>query len=214
VVTPRLPVRWNPEQSSQVCRETRRGAPATRHEPQAKTDPSPPETGAPVPGGGYPQELRNNSEQSPRNPRASSGRRPPATRATRDVPTRERRHSDRGGRRGRGQLAERRRPALGEGTPAEVLAGGASRASRSQRSQARHMRGPWWCWVRGTGLARTVPPPLFIIPIAPRSGHRFRAGTIAFAPPSGHRVRDAFRDQGRPWISARCSSRTWRRWYR
>ena len=136
------------EQPSQVCRDTRGGAPATRPEPQAKTDPFPPGTGAPVPGGRYAQEQRRNSGRSPRNLRASSGRRPPATAATRDVPTRERRP-----RMGR---SPGQRPASVEVTPAEVLAGCGSGASRSHASL---MRGPWWCLVRGPGPERTIPPP-------------------------------------------------------
>jgi hypothetical protein len=39
----------------------------------------------------------------------------------------------------------------------------------------------------GRGQHEQCGPPLFIIPLAPRSGHRFRAGTIAFSPLSLHR---------------------------
>jgi hypothetical protein len=47
-------------------------------------NPFPPRTGAPVPGGGFTQELRKNRKRPPRNPSASSGRRPTATGAARD----------------------------------------------------------------------------------------------------------------------------------
>ena len=108
------------EQPSQVCRDTRGGAPATRPEPQAKTGPFPPGTGAPVPGGRYAQEQRRNSGRSPRNLRASSDGRRRRQAATRDVPTRERRPPDRGGRRGPGQRASAT-PAPGEGMPADFV---------------------------------------------------------------------------------------------
>ena len=55
-----IDVRGNPEQPSQAVRETPNRAPGTRPEPRAKTGPFPPETEAPVPGGGYAQEQRKN----------------------------------------------------------------------------------------------------------------------------------------------------------
>jgi alpha-2-macroglobulin len=90
---------------SQVVREAQSGATGTRPEPQAKPGPFPPETDAPVSGDEYPQEHRRKQQRFPRNPSASSGRRPAATGDTRHVPTRERQRSDRGTRRGRGQLS-------------------------------------------------------------------------------------------------------------
>jgi hypothetical protein len=120
VVPSRLLVRWNPEQPSEDCRETRSGAP---------TGPFPPETGAPIPGGRDAQELKNNRERPPRNPRACSGRRPTATLATRDVPTRERRHPDRGAHRGAGQLASAT-------PPAEWRSGGGRRRGKQRRRRS------------------------------------------------------------------------------
>jgi hypothetical protein len=58
----------NPSRPRSVGRETRSGAPGTRLEPRAKTGPFPPGTGAPVPGGGYTQELRRKQRMIPPKP--------------------------------------------------------------------------------------------------------------------------------------------------
>ena len=58
-----------------------------------------------------------------------------------------------------GHVAPGRRAAPGEGTPAEVLVGCGSGASRSQASL---MLGPWWCGIRG--LAQTSQPPCIYSP--------------------------------------------------
>jgi hypothetical protein len=160
VVTARLLGRWNPEQPSEAVRETRGGAPATREEPRAKTGPFPPETGAPVSGGGDAQDQRKNSKRSPRNPSASSGRRPTATGATRDVPTRERRHPDRGTRRGRGPRAS--------ATPAAGRRGGGRRRAkqrrlRSLRDAPPRVEGPSLVFANSSicqRASRLNPPPL------------------------------------------------------
>jgi hypothetical protein len=196
-VTPRLLVRGNPEQPSDVVRETPSGAPATRHQPRAKTGPFPPETRALVPGGENAQDQRKNSIRSPRNPRARSGRRPTATWATRDGPTRERRRPDRGLHRGRGPRASATPPAAvrrrGGGRP-----WGKGHRLRSVPEEDYARRGakgakrgscgiPGSVGSGGRGRHEQCGPPLFIISMAPRSGHRFRAGAIAFSPLSLHR---------------------------
>jgi hypothetical protein len=127
----------------------------------------------------------------PENPRASYGRRATATLATRDVPIRERRRSDRGSRRGTGQLVSAM-------PPAEWRRGGGRRWGRecrptslpdAHRASQGAKRGtcgvPGGVASGGRGRHKQFNPPLFIIPIAVRSDHRFRAGTLAFAPPSG-----------------------------
>jgi hypothetical protein len=92
----------------------------TRPEPRAKPGPFPSGTDAPVLGGRFAEEHRRKQQRFPRNPRVSSGKWPTATSATPDVPSRERRCTDRGARRGRGQLSS-------EAPPAEREAGAGSR---------------------------------------------------------------------------------------
>jgi hypothetical protein len=152
-----------------------------------KTGPFSPGTGAPVLGGGYTQKQRKNSERSPRNPRASSGRRPTATGETPESrpesgdarigalararaharPRRRRRRGRRDGGRRRGE--KRRLRSLRDAEQGRL---GAERGS---------------CGVSGDvgsgkrGRHKQFRLPLYIIPMAPRSDPRFRAGTIAFS---------------------------------
>jgi len=71
-----------------------------------------------------------------------------------------------------------RRPVPGERTPAEVLAGGGSRDVEGP-SEA-HAGFPV-AGRPGDGAGTNISASLcYIIPMAPRSGHGFRAGTIAF----------------------------------
>lgn len=73
---------------------------------------------------------------------------------------------------------------------APVLAGGRRRRGPSATSPPERLIGVLGGGASG-GRGRHEPfrPPLFIISVAPRSRHRFRAGTLAFAPPSGPRDR-------------------------
>lgn len=152
----------------QIVRESRSGAPATRPEPRAKTGLFPPETAVPVPGGGSTEEQLKKIATIPPKPEGEfwqiadgvggHPRRPnPRSAMPRSGLSLE--HGPTLVRDAAGGVAQWRRPAMEEGTPAEILAGCGSSASRVR---ARLMRGPWWCGVRGAGPARTVPPSIYL----------------------------------------------------